>query len=98
MNWFQQNRWLGTFLIVFGVVLLLTGYFFFSARSSYNETFSRFNEAAAERIRLESLDPFPSEANYRKMKGHVESYGAALDKLKEELKARVLPAKPMAPN
>jgi hypothetical protein len=98
MNWFQQNRWLGTFLIVFGVCLLLTGYFFFSAKSSSAEAFSRFQEAATERNRLERLDPFPSEANYRTMKLHLENYSAALDKLKEELKTRVLPMPPLAPN
>jgi hypothetical protein len=98
MNWFQKNRWLGTFLIVFGICTLIAGYFFFGAKSNSNEAFSRFNEAAAERSRLERLDPFPSEANYRKMKVHLENYSAALDKLKEDLKAHVLTAPPVAPN
>src|ERR1700682_1683299 len=99
MNWFQQNRWLGTFLIAFGVCTLIAVYFLFSAQSSFNEASARFNDAAAERHRLESLDPFPSEANYRKMKLHVENYSAALDKLKEDLKTRMLPAPPsLAPN
>ena len=98
MNWFQQNRWLGTFLIVFGVCLLLAGYFFFSTKSGYDDAFARFNEAATERSRLERLDPFPSEANYKKMQAHVASYGGALDKLKEELKTRVLPIPQLAPN
>lgn len=98
MNWFRQNRWLGTFLIVFGICTLIASYFFFSGKSSSDEAFSRFKAAAAERSRLERLDPFPSEANYRKMKVHLENYSAALDKLKEELKTRVLPAPPVAPN
>src|SRR2546430_8384878 len=76
MNWFRQNRWLGTFLIVFGICTLIAGYFFLSAKSSSDEAFSRFNESAAERSRLERLDPFPSEANYRKMKVHLENYSA----------------------
>jgi hypothetical protein len=98
MNWFRQNRWLGTFLIVFGICLLVAGYFFFSTKSKYDKTLTRFNEAAAEKGRLERRDPFPSEANYRKMKVYVENYGAALDKFKEELKTRVLPITPLAPN
>ncbi len=98
MNWFQQNRWLGTFLIVSGISTLLAGYFLLSAKNSSDEALVRFNEAAAERSRLERLDPFPSEVNYRKMKSHLENYGAALDKVKEELKTRVLPAPPLAPN
>jgi hypothetical protein len=98
MNWFQQNRWLGIYLIVFGVCLLIAGYFFFSTKSGYDDAFARFNEAATERSRLERLDPFPSEANYKKMQAHVASYGGALDKLKEELKTRVLPIPQLAPN
>jgi hypothetical protein len=98
MNWYRQNRWLGTFLIVFGISTLLAVYFLFSAKSNSDEALARFNEAAAERGRLERLDPFPSEANYKKMKVHLENYSAALDKLKEELKTRVLPVPTLAPN
>lgn len=98
MNWFRQNRWLGTFLIVLGICLLLAGFLFFRAKGAYDEAATQFDQAAAERARLESLDPFPSEANYRKMKGHLENYAAALEKLKAELKTRALPAAPLAPN
>ncbi len=98
MNWFKQNRWVGTFLIVFGVCVLIAGYFFFSTKSGYDDACTHFNQAAAEKNRLEHLDPFPNEANYKKMQVYLASYGAALDKLKEELKTRVLPAPPLAPN
>jgi hypothetical protein len=98
MNWFQQNRWLGTFLVVFGICGLIAGVLFFLARSNWNSAWSVFYTAAAERSRLERLDPFPNDANYRKMKVLLENYSAALDKLKEELKTQVLPAPPLAPN
>jgi hypothetical protein len=98
VNWFQQNRWLGTFLIGFGVCTLAAVYFLYSAKGNSDEAFARFNEAASERNRLENLDPFPSEPNYRKVKSYLDSYSAALEKLKEELKTRVLPAPPLAPN
>jgi hypothetical protein len=98
MNWFQQNRWLGTFLIVFGVCTLAAVYFVYSAKSSADDALARFNEAAAERTRLERLDPFPTEANFKKMQVHLQNYSSALDKLKEDLKTRVLPAPPLAPN
>ena len=96
MNWFQQNRWLGTFLIVFGVCFLVAGYFLFSTKSTFDESFTRFNDAATERSRLERLDPFPSETNYKKMKVYVDNYVTGFDKLKEELKTRVLPAPALA--
>jgi hypothetical protein len=47
---------------------------------------------------LERLDPFPTEANFKKMKAHLENYATSLEKLKEDLKTRVLPAAPIAPN
>lgn len=98
MNWFQQNRFLGTFLIVFGVATLVALYFFWSARSSFAEAKARFDENATELSRLQRLTPFPNEPNLRKMKAQAEDYAKGLEKLKEELKARVLPAPPMAPN
>ena len=97
-DWFRENRWLGTFLIVLGLGALLSLYFLFSAKSSADDAVARFSEAAAERGRLERLDPFPSEANYRKMKVHLENYAGSLEKLKEQLKVHVLPAAPLAPN
>ena len=98
MNWFQQNRWLGTFLIVFGICTLCALFFLFRARSGFEEASARFNDAAVERSRLERLDPFPTDANYRKMKVHLENYGTGLEKFKEELKTHVLPIAPLAPN
>src|ERR1700730_5676857 len=98
MNWFQQNRWLGTFLIAFGAAILLSLIFLWRAHSDFEEANGRLSEAVSERSRLERLDPFPSEANYRKMKVHLENYAASLDKFKEDLKTHVLPAAPLAPN
>lgn len=99
MNWFQQNRLLGTFLAVFGTCALLAGLVFYWTQSKWNAARTEFDTAAAERSRLEHLDPFPNDANFRKMKVHLENYGVALDKLKEELKTRVLPLPPaLAPN
>jgi hypothetical protein len=98
MNWFQQNRWLGTFLIALGISTLIALVLLFTMKSSYEGAFAQFNEATAERSRLERIDPFPSDANYKKMKVHIENYSAALDKFKEELKTHVLPAPSLAPN
>src|SRR5438477_3452315 len=98
MNWFQQNRWLGTFLVVFAICGLIAAVLFFLAASNWRSARSMFDTAAAERSRLDRLDPFPNDANYRKMKVLLENYSAALDKLKEDLKTEALPAPPLAPN
>jgi hypothetical protein len=98
MNWFRQNRFLGTFLAIFGVALVAALAFLWWAKSGYDEAQARLNENATELARLQRLTPFPTEANLQKMKAQAQEYGADLEKLKAELKTRVLPPTPMAPN
>jgi hypothetical protein len=98
MKWFQQNRWLGMFLIVVGICVLFTGILLYWTRAKWNDARQAFDTAAAERSRLQGLDPFPNDANYRKLKVHLENYSAALDQFKEELKKQVAPGPPLAPN
>jgi len=98
MNWFQQNRFLGSFLVVFAIATLGSLYFLWSAKSSFDEAKLRFGENAAELNRLQRLNPFPNDVNLRKMKTQTEDYETELSELKEELKTRVLPVVPMAPN
>src|SRR5438445_9751787 len=98
MNWYRENRWLGNFLIAFAVTALLAFWFLFRARSGCTEASGQFNEAATERNRLEHLNPVPNEGNFRKTQAALNDYGATLTKLKEELRARVLPVEPIAPN
>jgi len=98
MNWFRQNRFLGTFLVVVGVATLAALWFVFSAKSAWDDAAIDFNQAAAELNRLERLAPYPSAVNLRQMKAHADNYAAALAKLKDELRTRMLPSSPMAPN
>ena len=98
MKWFQQNRALGTLLIVSGVCVLLGAALLYWRWSVWSEAKQTFDQATAERNRLQGLDPFPNDANYRKLQGYLERYNAALDKFKDELKAEVAPAPPLAPN
>jgi hypothetical protein len=98
MNWFRQNRFVGALLVALGVGTLAAVWFLFSAKSDSDDASIRLNQTVAELNRLEGLNPYPSEENLRKMKGHAEDYATALAKLKDELKMRVLPVTPMAPN
>src|SRR5205085_9968254 len=94
MNWFRQNRWLGSFLVTFGVATIFALWFLFSAKSNFADALNRFRDAVAERSRLEHLNPFPNEENFLKTRTALENYGASLEKLKEELRAQVLPISP----
>src|SRR5206468_5386266 len=98
MKWFQKNRALGTLLIVSGVSILLGAALLYWRWSVWSEAKQTFDQATAERNRLQGLSPFPNDANYRKLQGYLERYNAALDKFKDELKAEVAPAPPLAPN
>ncbi len=98
MNWFHQNKFLGTFLIVFGVATLGAAFFVWNAKSGFDEAKARFDENATELNRLQRLTPFPSEANLKKMSAQAKDYASELKKLKEEMATHVLPVTPMKPN
>ena len=98
MNWFRQNRALGTLLIVFGSCAVFAGILLYWRWATWRDARQAFDQAAAERSRLEHLDPFPNDTNYRKLQGYLDRYNTALDKFKDELKKEVAPAPPLAPN
>jgi hypothetical protein len=98
MKWFQQNRAFGTFLIGFGICALLAVALLYWRWSAWSGAREAFDQVATERNRLQRLDPFPSDANYRKLQDYVEKYKITLDKFKEALKSEVVPAPPLAPN
>lgn len=98
MKWFQQNRALGTLLIVSAICILLGIALLYWRWSVWSNTKQTFDQAAAERNRLQGLNPFPNDANYRKLKGYLEKYNEALDKFKDQLKNEVAPDPPLAPN
>lgn len=98
MSWYRENRWLGNFLIAFGVATLLAIWFLFHAKAAFGDALTEFNAAATERSHLEHLNPFPNEENFRKTKAELDNYCSTLNKLKDELSAHTLPIAPLAPN
>ena len=73
MKWFQQNRALGTFLVVSGICILLGAALLYWRWSVWSEAKQTFDQATAERNRLQGLNPFPIDANYRKLQGYLET-------------------------
>lgn len=98
MKWFQQNRALGILLLVSGISILLGTALLYWRWSVWSESKQAFDQVTAERNRLQGLNPFPNDANYRKLQDYLEKYNAALDKFKDELKSEVAPMAPLAPN
>ncbi|HEX4696708.1 MAG TPA: Amuc_1100 family pilus-like protein [Candidatus Udaeobacter sp.] len=98
MKWFQQNRAFATLLIAFILFAVLALGLLYWRWNAWTEAKQTFDQASTERNRLEQLDPFPNDANYRKLNGYVEKYSGALDNFKDTLKGEVAAAPPLAPN
>jgi hypothetical protein len=96
--WFQQNRALATLLIVFGVCVLFAGILLYWRWATWRDASQTFDQAVAEKSRMDHLDPFPNDVNYRKLQGYLDRYNTTLDKFKDELKKEIVPAPPLAPN
>jgi hypothetical protein len=98
MNSYRENRWLGNFLLALGAAMIFALWFLFHAKGAFADASTQFNKVATERARLEHLNPFPNEDNFHKTQVALENYGSGLNKIREELKDHVVPARPLAPN
>ncbi len=98
MNWFRENPFWSAFIAIAGGALLLAAALLWWTKGSYEDAMAKYRESAAEQTRLESGNPYPSAANVGKMKTYLDNYKATLDKLKAELKTRMLTEAPLAPN
>lgn len=98
MNWFRENPFWSAFSAITGGAILLALALLWWTKSSFEDATARYRESAAQQTRLESGNPYPSEANVAKMKTLLDDYKIALDKMKRELKTHMLPEAPLAPN
>jgi hypothetical protein len=98
MNWFRENPFWSAFIAIAGGALLLAAALLWWTKGNYEDAMAKYGESAAEQTRLESDNPYPSAANVGKMKTYLDNYKATLDKLKAELKTRMLTEAPLAPN
>jgi len=98
MKWFRENPFWGAFIVVAGGAVLVALGLLWWTKSSFEEAMATYRESAAEQTRLESGNPYPSQANVAKMKTYLDEYKSALDKLKAELKTHMVPEAPLAPN
>jgi hypothetical protein len=98
MNWFRQNRALGTLVVAFGICALFASILLYWRWAVWRDAKQAFDQATAEKSRLEHLDPFPNDTNYRKLQAYIDRYSSALDKFKDALKTEAVAAPQLAPN
>jgi hypothetical protein len=98
MNWFKENKFMGGLAAAVVVCALIGAFLLFRQKSAFDEENDRNAQISSELTRLAASVPYPSDANYKLMKAQAEEYASGLNKLKEEIKTRVLPVAPLAPN
>ena len=98
MNWFQQNRFPGTFPVTLVGATLLGGYFLLHEGGAAKAQEKRLGTTIKELNRLRTSIPFPNEQNLRDTRTQTDSYRASLQALERELKTRVLPEVPLQPS
>jgi len=98
MNWFQQNRFLGIFIGGLALTTLLSASFLFHVKRGADREQARLETTIVELTRLRRSTPFPSEENFRREETQSDSYHALLLALKNELKTRMFPKRPLLPN
>ena len=85
-------------LVAFGTCALFTGILLYWRWAVWRDAKQAFDQATAEKSRLERLDPFPNDTNYRKLQAYLDRYSSALDKFKDALKTESVAAPQIAPN
>jgi hypothetical protein len=98
VNWFREDPLVGTVTIASAAVALAALWFLWTAHSNWSDAAARYATDAAEFDRLQKLTPYPSGPNLRNMQAYAEAYAASVAKIRDELKARVLPLAPVAPS
>jgi hypothetical protein len=98
MNWFQQNRFLGSFLGACALATLLAGYFLIHEKAAADDQETRLETTINDLTRLRRSSPFPNEENLKKTKAQTDIYRSSLLALENELKTRTLPILPIQPN
>lgn len=98
MNWWRQNKFLGSFLAVFALATILALWFLLHEKGVADDEQTRLDSTVAELNRLRSSHPFPSGENLRKTRAQTDRYRDSLGELEAQLKARTLPLRPLQPN
>jgi len=92
------NRFLSAPVTTFGICTLTCVFLLFGSRKRFEATTDALNQTILEFNRLQNLAASPDELNLEIQRSQAAAYGSTVGKLKEEIKAQVLPVLPMQPN
>jgi hypothetical protein len=98
MNWFQQNKFLGGFLVALALATILSLFFLLREKGAADAAQTRLESTVNELTRLRRSAPFPSEENLRQTRAQTDSFRSSLLALESEMKTRMFPKLPIQPN
>jgi len=98
MNWFLQNRFLGSFLPGLGIAILLSLWFLLHEKGRADEAQNQLESTVTELNRLRASSPLPNDENLKKTRAQTEKYRTSLLALENGLKNRMFPRLPLQPN
>jgi len=97
MNWIKENKFLTAFI---GATITGAGVLVFllvTSKAHFEEVQNDYNSAATELTRLQSLVPYPDEANLKEVTARKNEYVASSTRLQEALAAVQFPLEPIHP-
>ena len=97
MNWIQENKFLTGFFSALLIGVGVLGYLLYSAMGENAEVHDKYTTQATELHRLQTLTPYPNEANLKKLRDQKQSVGEATAAVQKTVSARVLPQQEMTP-
>lgn len=98
MNWIKENKFLAGFIAVVVVGCGALGYLLYTAYGAYGDISDQYNQQAGELHRLQSLTPFPDQANLAKYQAERDDLIDATGTLATSLSQMVLPVVEMSPS
>ncbi|MEZ5301701.1 MAG: Amuc_1100 family pilus-like protein [Verrucomicrobiales bacterium] len=94
MNWFQENKFYGTLVVVTALILVGGGVFCFMSYSSYGEAMSSYQSTRAKVESLKKQPLYPNKANLEEKEAAVEQYAQEAEALHADLAKFQVPLNP----
>jgi len=98
MNWIKENKFLAGFNAALIIAAGALVYLLYSAYGSYADVTDQYTQQANELHRLQSLTPYPDEANLVKYRAERDDLIDATGTLASTLSQMVLPVEEMTPS
>jgi hypothetical protein len=91
MNWFQENKFLGTYLVVVALLVIGLGAFLFISKSGYAEALTTYESTRKKVENLKTQPLYPDDKNLKLKEAAVKEYNEEAKELHKLLAASYPP-------